>query len=98
MAADSRSDLPASAFAALLAAGMSVSMAYGVTLPLLPGLVERAGVGSAAHVDGHTGWITGAYTLALFLFAPAWGALADRIDRRGRSLPDWPGRVRRCGP
>jgi MFS family permease len=82
MAADSRSDLPASAFAALLAAGMAVSMAYGVTLPLLPGLVERAGVGSAADVDSHTGWITGAYTLALFLFAPAWGALADRIDRR----------------
>jgi len=57
-------------------------MAYGVTLPLLPGLVQRAGVGSAADVDSHTGWITGAYTLALFLFAPAWGALADRIDRR----------------
>jgi MFS family permease len=79
---DSRSDLSAGAFAALLAAGMAVSMAYGVTLPLLPGLVERTGVGSAAGVESHTGWITGAYTLALFLFAPAWGALADRIDRR----------------
>lgn len=82
MAVDSRSDLLAGAFTALLAAGMAVSMAYGVTLPLLPGLVERAGVGSATDVDSHTGWITGAYTLALFLFAPAWGALADRIDRR----------------
>lgn len=77
-----RSDLSAGAFAALLAAAMAVSMAYGVTLPVLPGLVERAGVGSAAHVEGHTGWLTGTYTLALFLFAPAWGALADRIDRR----------------
>ena len=57
-------------------------MAYGVTLPLLPGLVERTGAGSAADVESHTGWITGVYTLALFLFAPAWGALADRIDRR----------------
>lgn len=57
-------------------------MAYGVTLPLLPGLVERTGVGSVADVESHTGWITGVYTLALFLFAPAWGALADRIDRR----------------
>jgi len=76
------SDLSAGAFAALLAAGMAVSMAYGVTLPLLPGLVERTGVGSAAGVESHTGWITGVYTLALFLFAPAWGALADRIDRR----------------
>jgi len=61
---------------------MAVSMAYGVTLPLLPGLVQRTGVGSAADVESHTGWITGAYTLALFLFAPAWGALADRVDRR----------------
>lgn len=57
-------------------------MAYGVTLPLVPGLVERAGVGAMADVERHTGWITGVYTLALFLFAPAWGALADRIDRR----------------
>ena len=77
-----RSNLSAGAFAALLAAAMAVSMAYGVTLPVLPGLVERAGVGSAADVEGHTGWLTGTYTLALFLFAPAWGALADRIDRR----------------
>ncbi|GAP34172.1 MFS transporter [Piscinibacter sakaiensis] len=77
-----RSDLSAGAFAALLAAAMAVSMAYGVTLPVLPGLVERAGGGSAADVEGHTGWLTGTYTLALFLFAPAWGALADRIDRR----------------
>ena len=57
-------------------------MAYGVTLPLLPGLVERSGVGTVVDVESHTGWITGVYTLALFLFAPAWGALADRIDRR----------------
>jgi MFS family permease len=77
-----RRDLAAGAFAALLAAGMAVSMAYGVTLPLLPGLVQRAGVGSAADVDSHTGWITGADTLTLFLFAPAGGALADRVDRR----------------
>ncbi|MBI5716340.1 MAG: MFS transporter [Burkholderiales bacterium] len=75
-------DLSTGDFAALLAAAMAVSMAYGVTLPLVPGLVERAGVGEVADVDSHTGWITGVYTLALFLFAPAWGALADRIDRR----------------
>lgn len=57
-------------------------MAYGVTLPLLPGLVEQAGGGALADMERHTGWITGVYTLALFLFAPAWGALADRVDRR----------------
>ncbi len=82
LAGGSRPDLSTGAFAALLAAGMAVSMAYGVTLPLVPGLVERAGVGEVADVERHTGWITGVYTLALFLFAPVWGALADRIDRR----------------
>jgi MFS family permease len=82
VAGDPRLDLSAGAFAALLAAGMAVSMAYGVTLPLLPGLVERTGAGSAADVDSHTGWITGVYTFGLFVFAPAWGALADRVDRR----------------
>jgi MFS family permease len=82
VAGGSQSDLSAGAFTALLASGMAVSMAYGVTLPLLPGLVEVTGVGPAADVESHTGWITGVYTLALFLFAPAWGALADRIDRR----------------
>jgi hypothetical protein len=61
LVAEPRRDLAAGAFAARLAAGMAVSMTYGMTLPLLPGLVQRTGVGSAADVDSHTGWITGAY-------------------------------------
>ena len=77
------SGLPALRFALLLAAALSVSMAYGVTLPLLPELLERLAPGSApADVARHTGWLTGAYTAALFVFSPAWGALSDRIDRR----------------
>lgn len=65
-------------------------MAYGVTLPLVPGLVERADVGAVADVGSHTGWITGVYTLALFLFGPAWGRLrigstgAGPCNRTGR--------------
>ncbi|MBX9795103.1 MAG: MFS transporter [Burkholderiaceae bacterium] len=57
-------------------------MAYGVTLPLLPSLVERFAVVGEADIARHTGWLTGIYTLGLFLFSPAWGALSDRVDRR----------------
>jgi MFS family permease len=66
----------------LLLAALSVTMAYGVTLPLLPELVGRIAPDTAAQVARHTGWMTGAYTLTLFLFAPVWGELSDRIDRR----------------
>ena len=69
-------------FALLLVAALSVTMAYGVTLPLLPALVGRIAPGTVAEVARHTGWLTGAYTLALFIFSPAWGAVSDRIDRR----------------
>lgn len=70
-------------FAILLSAALSVSMAYGVTLPLLPDLLaSRIAGGAFADVARHIGWITGIYTLALFICSPAWGALSDVIDRR----------------
>lgn len=70
-------------FAVLLAAALAVSMAYGVTLPLLPQmLAQRMPEGMFADVARHTGWITGIYTLALFICSPAWGSLSDRINRR----------------
>ncbi len=71
--------------AALLLAVFTVSVGYGVVLPLLPYLIERllgAGV-EAAQISRHTGLLTGVYALALFLFAPAWGRLSDRLGRRG---------------
>ena len=61
----------------------TVSVGYGVVLPLLPYLIERllgADVG-AAQVSRHTGLLTGVYTLALFLFAPVWGRTSDRLGR-----------------
>jgi hypothetical protein len=85
-------------FALLLMAALSVTMAYGVTLPRLPSLVGRLESGAvAAEVARHTGWPTGAYTLALFIFSPAWEALSERVDRRvviavglmGSSLALW---------
>jgi len=70
--------------AALMLAVFTVSVGFGVVLPLLPYLIERllgAGAG-AAQVSRHTGFLTGVYTLALFLFAPVWGRLSDRLGRR----------------
>lgn len=74
--------LPASATWVLLLAVFVVALAYGVQLPLLPSLLERQ-LDSRAAVSWHTGALAGAYTFALFLFAPAWGHVADRWQRRG---------------
>lgn len=60
-----------------------VSLGYGVVLPVLPFMLARA-LGEAARtaVSWHTGLLTGAYMLALFLFSPLWGYISDRVGRR----------------
>ena len=71
--------------AALMLAVFTVSVGFGVVLPLLPYLIERllgAGV-EVAQVSRHTGVLTAVYTLSLFLFAPLWGRLSDRRGPRG---------------
>jgi MFS family permease len=71
--------------AALMLAVFTVSVGFGVVLPLLPYLIERlvgAGV-ETAQVSRHTGLLTAVYTLSLFLFAPMWGRLSDRRGPRG---------------
>jgi MFS family permease len=75
----------ASTMAALMLAVFTVSVGFGVVLPLLPYLIERllgAGV-QAVQVSRHTGLLTAVYTLSLFLFAPMWGRLSDRRGPRG---------------
>jgi MFS family permease len=75
----------AATMATLMLAVFTVSVGFGVVLPLLPYLIERllgAGV-EAAQVSRHTGLLTAVYTLSLFLFAPAWGRLSDRHGPRG---------------
>jgi MFS family permease len=71
--------------AALMLAVFTVSVGFGIVLPLLPYLIERLlGVGvEAAQVSRHTGLLTAVYTLSLFLFAPMWGRLSDRRGARG---------------
>jgi len=76
--------VPLSTMAVLILSVFTVSMGYGVVLPLLPYLIERlVGTGGdAAQVSRSTGLLTGLYTLSLFLFAPAWGHMSDRYGRR----------------
>ena len=77
--------VPVSTLAALMLAVFTVSVGFGITLPLLPYLIERLlGTGvEVAQISRHTGLLTAVYTLALFLFAPLWGRLADRRGPRG---------------
>jgi len=62
----------------------TVSVGFGVNLPLLPFLIERLleSGGDAAQVSRATGLVTGLYMLSLFVFAPVWGRLSDRFGRR----------------
>ncbi len=76
--------LPLRTMAVLMLSVFTVSIGYGVVLPLLPDLIERLlGAGSdPGQVARSTGLLTALYTLSLFLFAPAWGWLSDRYGRR----------------
>lgn len=78
-------ELSATTMATLMLAVFTVSIGFGIVLPLLPFLIERLlGVGvAAARVSRHTGLLTAVYTFSLFLFAPIWGRLSDRHGPRG---------------
>lgn len=80
--------VPGTTMTALMLAVFTVSVGYGVVLPLLPFLVERF-VGAAvtsSQVPRHTGLLTATYALALFLGAPFWGRLSDSYGRRNLLL------------
>ena len=76
--------IPPSTMAVLMLAVFTVSMGYGIILPLLPYLIERflGTGGDAAQVARATGLLTGLYALSFFFFAPAWGWMSDRYGRR----------------
>lgn len=72
-----------STFLFYLAAAFVVSLGYGVILPIVPLLVERiAGDASPSGVAWHAGTLSAAYMFAIFIGAPLWGVLSDRIGRR----------------
>lgn len=72
------------AIAALMLTVFTVSVGYGVTLPLLPYSLQRiiGSVGTTVQISRHTGLLAAIYLLALVLFAPLWGRLSDQIGRR----------------
>jgi len=72
--------VPRSRFWLLASANFAVALGYGAILPLLPMLLAGfAGVDGSGSVAWHTGGLLGTYMLALFVAAPVWGALFDRI-------------------
>ena len=76
---------PVATMATLMLGVFTVSVGFGIMLPLLPYLIERllgAG-GDAVQVSRHTGLLTAVYTFSLFLFAPLWGRLSDQRGPRG---------------
>lgn len=67
----------------LMASVFVVALGYGVALPVLPLFLERLLADSGRiSVSSHVGMITGIYTFAMFLFAPLWGRLSDKVGRR----------------
>lgn len=78
--------MPRATIVALMLAVFTVSVGYGVVLPLLPYLIERIEGAGVAQVSRHTGLLTAVYTVSLFLFAPLWGRLSDRRGPRGALL------------
>ncbi|MFZ5557460.1 MAG: MFS transporter [Pseudomonadota bacterium] len=67
----------------LAGANFAIALGYGVILPLLPTMLGRfADVATPGSVAWHTGALLGTYMLGLFVSAPVWGALSDRIDGR----------------
>ena len=68
---------------AVLLAMFTITVGYGIVLPILPFLIERlAGTADATTLSWHTGLLTGTYIFAIFLFAPFWGMISDRWGRR----------------
>lgn len=75
--------LRTSSFFLLMASVFTVSMGYGVVMPILPFWLERLPAASPSlSISWHTGMLAGVYMLALFAFAPLWGRASDRIGRR----------------
>lgn len=78
------SGVPLGTLIVLMLSVFTVSVGFGVVLPLLPGLIASlsAATGSGRSIASNTGLLTSTYVLALFLFAPLWGHASDRHGRR----------------
>jgi MFS family permease len=70
-------------FFLLMMTVFTVFIGYGIALPILPFLLEsRFGGGAGFSVAWHTGMMTSVYMFMLFICAPLWGKISDRVGRR----------------
>ena len=53
------------------------TIGFGVCIPVLPLYAEKFGASEFTN-----GLLTGVFALVMFVFAPLWGKLSDRIGRR----------------
>ncbi len=75
--------LPPGQFFLLMMSVFTVFIGYGIALPVLPFFLENRFGGQAGFsVAWHTGMMTGVFMFTLFVFAPLWGKVSDRIGRR----------------
>lgn len=52
-------------------------LGFGIIIPVAPYMAREYGA-----TDSEAAWLTGAFSVAQFLFVPFWGRLSDRIGRR----------------
>ncbi|MVN85788.1 MFS transporter [Deinococcus sp. HMF7620] len=71
---------PAALIFILLTALIDI-IGIGLIIPVLPGLVKEL-AGSEAAGAQSIGWLTAAYAVMQFVFAPILGSLSDRFGRR----------------
>lgn len=54
----------------------------GIIIPVLPTLIKQLINGNLSHAAEYGGWLTLAYALTQFIFAPVLGNLSDQYGRR----------------
>ena len=72
---------PRAATGFILAVAVVDVMSIGITVPVLPTLIERFS-GSGAAAGQINGWFVALWAVGQFLAAPVLGALSDRFGRR----------------
>ena len=55
---------------------------WGIIIPVIPGLIEELIQGDISEAAKVGGWITFAYAITQFIFAPLIGNLSDQFGRR----------------
>jgi len=57
-------------------------MGLGIIIPVIPKLIEHLIHGDVSDASWYGGWLTAAYAVMQFLFAPLIGNLSDKFGRR----------------